>query len=402
MQYITFDQTKEYDMILLGRVAIDFNPVDFNRPLEESGNFNKYLGGSPANIAVGLARLGKKVGFFAKVSDDQFGDYVTHYFEKEGIDTSHITRCKNGEKLGLTFTEILSPTESRILMYRDGVADLALSPEDIDEEYIRKAKALLISGTALSASPSREAALKAVMLAKKNGVAVIFDIDYRAYTWKNMDEISIYYSLVAKESDLILGSREEFDLTERLLGLSQAEGMCGSQEDGSSRAGYQEGSLSGVGSQEGSLSGSGSYEGSLSSVDSQEGSLSIGGSSKTDSSRDSVSAKYWHSCGCKIVVIKHGKEGSAAYTCDGSRYAVKPFPTNALKGFGGGDGYASSFLRAMLDGCTVPKALEYGSASASMLISAHSCSAAMPTLAEVEQFIREEKEKYGEMVVLQG
>ena len=98
-------------------------------------------------------------------------------------------------------------------------------------------------------------------------------------------------------------------------------------------------------------------------------------------------------------MIKHGKEGSAAYTCDGRQYTVKPFPTNALKGFGGGDGYASSFLRALIDGCSVPEALEYGSASASMLISAHSCSAAMPTLEEVERFIREEKEKYGEMVV---
>ncbi len=336
MQYITFDQGKAYDLILLGRVAIDFNPVDLNRPLEESANFNKYLGGSPANIAVGMARLGKRVGFIGKVSDDQFGDYVTHYFQKEGIDTSHITRCRNGENLGLTFTEIISPQESRILMYRDGVADLMLEPEDVEEAYIRKAKALLISGTALAASPSREAALKAVILAGKNGIPVIFDIDYRAYTWKSQDEISIYYSLVAGQSDIILGSREEFDLTERMLGL-----------DG----------------------------------------------------EDSGSARYWQGCGCKIVVIKHGKEGSTAYTCDGRQYAVKPFPTNALKGFGGGDGYASSFLRALIDGCSVPEALEAGSASASMLISAHSCSAAMPTLEEVERFIREEKEKYGEMVV---
>ena len=338
MQYISFAQSRDYDLILLGRVAIDFNPVDLNRPLEESSNFNKYLGGSPANIAVGMARLGKKVGFIARVSDDQFGDYVTHYFQKEGIDTSHITRCRNGENLGLTFTEIISPSESRILMYRDGVADLMLEPENVDEEYIRKAKALLISGTALAASPSREAALKALMLAKKNGVAVIFDIDYRAYTWKNRDEISVYYSLVAAQSDLILGSREEFDLTEHILGVCE---------------------------------------------------------------NDKESAGRWQDCGCKIVVIKHGKEGSTAYTCDGNHYAVKPFPTNALKGFGGGDGYASSFIRALIDGCSVPEALEYGSASASMLISAHSCSAAMPTLAQVEQFIREEKEKYGEMVVLQ-
>jgi len=102
-------------------------------------------------------------------------------------------------------------------MYRNKIADLQLHVDDIDEEYIREAKALLISGTALAESPSREAALKAVMLAKKNDTKIIFDIDYREYNWKNTDEIAIYYSIVAKEADIIMGSREEFDLTEKLI-----------------------------------------------------------------------------------------------------------------------------------------------------------------------------------------
>ena len=131
---LSFKQQGKLDIIPVGRLAIDFNPTDFNRPLSESSNFNKYVGGSPANIAVGMARLGDRVGFLGKVSDDQFGDYVTRYFENEGIDTSHITRCTGGENLGLTFTEMLSPTESSILMYREGAADLKLSPEDVDEE----------------------------------------------------------------------------------------------------------------------------------------------------------------------------------------------------------------------------------------------------------------------------
>ncbi|MGH2227066.1 5-dehydro-2-deoxygluconokinase, partial [Enterococcus faecalis] len=59
--------------------------------------------------------------------------------------------------------------------------------------------------------------LKAVMLAKKNNVKIIFDIDYQEYNWKNVDEITIYYSIVAKESDIIMSSREEFDLTQRLI-----------------------------------------------------------------------------------------------------------------------------------------------------------------------------------------
>ena len=344
MKYVEFDSSRPMDLVLLGRVAIDFNPA-YNdqvkeefKPLKKVHMFEKFVGGSPANIAVGVTRHGMKAGFLGKVSDDQFGDYVVDYFDEQGIDTSHITRCTNGEKLGLTFTEMLSPKESSILMYRNCIADLQLHVDDIDEEYIKNAKAILISGTALSESPSREAAIKAVMLAKKNDTKVIFDIDYREYNWKNSDEISIYYSIVAKEADIIMGSREEFDLTEKLI----RPGMT-----------------------------------------------------------DEESAALWQGYRAKIVVIKHGMKGSTAYTCDGNHYAVKPFPTNALKGFGGGDGYASSFIRVLIDGCSVPEALEYGSASASMLISAHSCSAAMPTLEEVNLFIKEEKEKYGEMVVLQ-
>ena len=114
MKYIPLDAGRNLDLILLGRVAIDFNPLDYNRTLAESTTFRKYLGGSPANIAVGLSRLGKKCGFFARVSDDRFGDFAVDYFKKENIDTSHIHRCEHGEKLGLTFTEILRGGEQNI------------------------------------------------------------------------------------------------------------------------------------------------------------------------------------------------------------------------------------------------------------------------------------------------
>ena len=155
MKYVEFDKTRPMDLILLGRVAIDFNPA-YNeqvkeefKPLKKVHMFEKFVGSSPANIAVGVTHHGLKAGFIGKVSDDQFGDFVTEYFEEQGIDTSHITRCTNGEKLGLTFTEMLSPKESSILMYRNCIADLQLTVDDVDEAYIRSAKAILISGTAL-------------------------------------------------------------------------------------------------------------------------------------------------------------------------------------------------------------------------------------------------------------
>ena len=341
MQYVTFDQTRPLDLILLGRITIDFNPAYTNevkedfKPLKDVHMFEKFVGGSPANIAVGVTRYGLKPGFLGKVSNDQFGDFVVDYFNSQGIDTSHISRCTGGENLGLTFTEMLSPSQSSILMYRNCIADLQLHVNDVDPWYIRSAKALLVSGTALADSPSREAALKAVMLAKQYGTKVIFDIDYREYTWKNMDEISIYYSLVAREADIILGSREEFDLMENLLhpGLS-----------------------------------------------------------------DEQSAALWHGYNAKIIVIKHGMKGSTAYTADGEKFSIKPFPVEARKGFGGGDGYGCGFLYGLYQGWDIIDCLEFGSAEASMMVRSNNSSESLPGPEEVHAFIKAEKEQYGEMI----
>ena len=164
---------------------------------------------------------------------------------------------------------------------------------------------------------------------------IIFDIDYRAYNWKNSDEIAIYYSSVAREADIILGSREEYDLTEKFIKV----GMT-----------------------------------------------------------DKESAAYWHSQNAKIVIIKHGKEGSTAYTNDGESYSIKPFPVKLLKSFGGGDGYASAFLYGIFEGWEIIDALEFGSASAAMLVASHACSQDMPTVDAVKKFIKKEKEEYGELI----
>lgn len=341
MSYIELDQTRPLDIALLGRIAIDFNPAYSDsvkeefKPLKDVHYFEKYVGGSPANIAVGVTHHGLKAGFIGKVSDDQFGDFVTEYFDAQGIDTSHVTRCTNGEKIGLTFTEMLSPSESHILMYRNCIADLQLSVDDIDPDYIASAKMLLVSGTALAESPSREAAIKAALVARQVGTPVVFDIDYRAYNWKSADEISIYYSYVANLADIIMGSREEFDLTEALI----RPGMT-----------------------------------------------------------DEQSAAYWQQRNAKIVVIKHGMEGSTAYCDDGERFSIKPFPVTARKGFGGGDGYGSGFLYGLFQGWDIQDCLEFGSAEASMMVRANNCSDALPGPDEVRAFIDEEKARYGEMV----
>lgn len=203
---------KKLDLICLGRAAVDLNSLDINCAMEETKSFAKYVGGSPVNIAVGAAVLGLGVGFIGKISDDQLGRYVRGYIAEKGIDTSGIVVDKEGHKIGLTFTEIKSPTDCSILMYRNGACDLYLKPEEIREEYLIRASHLLISGTALAQSPSREAALKAVQLAKKNKIKIIFELDYRPYNWESPEVVSLYYELVSEQCSIVIGTRDEYDL----------------------------------------------------------------------------------------------------------------------------------------------------------------------------------------------
>ncbi|WP_053367715.1 5-dehydro-2-deoxygluconokinase [Bacillus sp. FJAT-27245] len=329
MNPIRFPGERELDFIALGRLCIDLNANEINCPMEETKTFTKYVGGSPANIAIGASRLGLKSGFIGKVSNDQMGRFIVRYLTENGIDTAGVSVDHTGAVTGLAFTEIKSPEECSILMYRDNVADLKLSPADVSEEYIKQAKALLISGTALSASPSREAVFLALEYARKHGVTVFFDVDYRPYTWPSSAEPAIYYSLAAEKCDVIIGTREEFDMMEQF--------------------------------------------------------------NDNPSSNDEVTAGRWFGHHAKIVVIKHGSEGSIAYTKAGDVFMGSIFKTKVLKTFGAGDSYASAFIYGLMQGWTIDMAMEFGSASASIVISRHSCSEAMPTVREITEFIEKSK-----------
>nr|WP_106780764.1 5-dehydro-2-deoxygluconokinase [Lysinibacillus timonensis] len=325
MTTISFSVNKKYDVVAIGRLCIDLNANEINRPMEDTMTFSKYVGGSPANITIGLSRLGLKTAFIGKVANDQMGRFIKRYLEKETIDTTNVVVDKTGAVTGLAFTEIKSPEECSILMYRDHVADLLLEPLEVQEDIIANAKVLLVSGTALASSPSREAVFLALEFAKKHGVKVLFDLDYRPYTWKNEAETAVYYNLAAEKSHIIIGTRDEFNMMENL---------------------YHE------------------------------------------KFTDEETADKWFKHCAELVIIKHGGQGSIAYTPNGENVRSGIFETEVLKTFGAGDSYASAFLYQLMQGGTVEEAMKYGSASASIVISKHSCSDAMPTIEELEEKIR--------------
>ncbi|MCR2823531.1 5-dehydro-2-deoxygluconokinase [Lederbergia panacisoli] len=327
MYKLNFKQDRSLDLVGIGRLCIDLNADQFNRPMEETSSFTKYVGGSPANITIGSSRLGLKTGFIGKVADDQMGRFIVKYLNKNDIDTSVVSVDQTGAVTGLAFTEIKSPEDCSILMYRDNVADLKLETSEVSENYIKQSKALLVSGTALAASPSREAVFLALDYARKHGVVVIMDLDYRPYTWKSAQETAVYYNLAAEKCDVIIGTREEFDMMEQF--------------------------------------------------------------EKDFHQDDQKTAKKWFDYCAEIVVIKHGSEGSIAYTKNGYSHKGGTFKTKVLKTFGAGDAYASAFIFGLMNGWGIPKAMEYGSASAAIVISKHSCSDAMPTKNEIDEFMAE-------------
>lgn len=326
MQQVTFPSGKPLDFVAIGRLCIDLNANEINRPMEETMTFTKYVGGSPANIAIGMSRLGQKTAFIGKIANDQMGRFISTYLQREGIDTSSVSVDDTGAVTGLAFTEIKSPSECSILMYRDNVADLLLKPEEVSEDIIAQAKMLLISGTALAQSPSREAVFQALEYAKKHGAVIAFDLDYRPYTWKSAEETAVYYNLAAEKCDILIGTREEFDQMEMF--------------------------------------------------------------ENNPTHDDRVTATKWFSYSAKIAIIKHGKEGSIAYTKDGSEHRAKSYPAKVIKTFGAGDSYAAGFLYGVIQGWTLEKSMEYGSAAACIVISSHSCSDAMPTTEQVNDYIK--------------
>ncbi|MDD2533547.1 MAG: 5-dehydro-2-deoxygluconokinase [Eubacteriales bacterium] len=319
---------RELDLILIGRAGVDFNAGQLNCHFAEIETFTKSVGGSPANIAQGIARLGLKTGFIGKVSGDGMGDYVIETLQKAGIDVSGIVRDRTGAKNCLAITEIINPGENGSFLYREQTADLFLAPEEISEAYVSSAAAVLISGTALSYSPSREAVFVIIDYARRNGTLVMLDLDFRPFGWKSSFETAIYYSMVAEKCDVIIGNREEFNAVEYV--------------------------------------------------------------SMPNNRDDRRSAEALLAQGAKLIIIKDGPKGSCAYRDDGEIIQCGIIQSDVKKCFGSGDAYASGLFYGLFKGMALADAMELGTACASIVLTgAVSCVDNLPTFDQATDYLRE-------------
>jgi hypothetical protein len=170
------------DVITIGRSSVDLYGAQVGGRLEDMGSFQKYIGGSPTNMAAGTARLGLKSALITRVGNEHMGRFIREELAKEGVDTRGVKT--DPERLtALVLLGIRDDKQFPLIFYRENCADMALCEDDIDESFIAEARSVVATGTHLSHPRTEAAVLKALTLARKHGLQTALDIDYRPNLW---------------------------------------------------------------------------------------------------------------------------------------------------------------------------------------------------------------------------
>ncbi|WP_328925792.1 5-dehydro-2-deoxygluconokinase [Streptomyces sp. NBC_00190] len=195
-----------FDLITMGRIGVDLYPLTTGVPLAEAETFGKFLGGSPANVAVAAARLGRRVAVITRTGADPFGAYLRAELRGFGVDDRWATEVA-GLPTPITFCEIFPPDRFPLYFYRLPKApDLEIAAEELDLEAVREARVFWMTGTGLSEEPSRAATLAALDARAKSGTTV-FDLDWRPMLWR--EKPGPYYERALAGATVAVGNTEE-------------------------------------------------------------------------------------------------------------------------------------------------------------------------------------------------
>ena len=176
---------------------------------EDADTFRADLGGSSANICAGLVKLGSQSSLITSIADDAIGRFCMNRLNHYGVDTSYI-RVVGGEyRMSLAVYESTLEDFQNVI-YRNGAVDFQVTEDDMDQVDYGKFTALISAGMVFAAEPSRSATFRAIDNARNAGLPVIFDIDYRPYSWPSPEVAADVLSRAGEASDLIVGNDEEF------------------------------------------------------------------------------------------------------------------------------------------------------------------------------------------------
>jgi 5-dehydro-2-deoxygluconokinase len=192
---------------VLGRVGMDLYADPPGTRVEDASAFMATIGGSAGNIAVALARQGAEASLISAVADDAVGRFCVARLREFGVDTAHVATVKAANGLAVTETRAV---DCQVALYRNGAADLLVSEAQVAGVDFAGTSALVVTGTALSAEPSRGAVWAGVQRAKAAGALVVLDVDYRAQAWADAVLAAAECRRLAETADIVIGNDEEF------------------------------------------------------------------------------------------------------------------------------------------------------------------------------------------------
>ncbi|MCW5759631.1 MAG: 5-dehydro-2-deoxygluconokinase [Phenylobacterium sp.] len=329
-------EDKSIDLLAIGRSSIDLYGEQVGGRLEDMGSFAKYVGGSPTNTAIGVARLGLRSALLTRVGADHMGRFIREQLVREGVDVTSV--ISDPDRLtALVVLGIRDRETFPLIFYRENCADMAIAADDVDEAQVRAARAVLVNGTHLSQPGVFAASMKAAELAKASGGKVVFDVDYRPVLWgltsRDMgedrfvahDAVTAILQQVLPLCDLVVGTEEEIHI--------------------------------------------------------------LGGTTDTVAALRAVRERTG-----ALLVCKRGPQGCSAFpgaipdSLDDGVVGLG-FEVEVFNVLGAGDAFMSGFLRGWLRDLPLPRCCELANAAGAIVVSRHGCAPAMPTWPEMEAFL---------------
>ena len=331
------EKKERLELITIGRSSVDLYGAQVGGRLEDMRSFQKYIGGSPTNIAVGAARLGLQSAVITRVGDEHMGRFIKEQLQKEGVDIRGV--ITDPERLtALVILGIRDENTFPLIFYREDCADMALSEVDICEELISETNCVCVTGTHLSNSKVEKATLKAIQIARRFGKKTALDIDYRPNLWGlsghddgqnryiRSEEVTQNLQKTLMLFDLIVGTEEEFHIA--------------------------------------------------------------GGSTNTIEALQNVRSKT-----SATLVCKRGPHGASIFQdninsnldegIQGRKFSIEVF--NVL---GAGDGFMAGLLRGWLRNETWSTCLDFANACGAIAVSRHGCAPSYPSWKELSFFLK--------------
>ena len=208
------------DVITIGRSSVDLYGQQIGGRLEDMASFSKAVGGCPANIAIGTARLGLRSGLITRVGNEHFGRFIREQMVREGVAIDGI-RTDDARLTALAILGVRDDRQFPLLFYRTDCADAALDESDIDEAFLTRARSVVVTGTHFARENSADAQAKAIGIMRAHGGRVVLDIDYRPNLWGlaghgageeryvRSDAVTARFATILPLCDLVVGTEEE-------------------------------------------------------------------------------------------------------------------------------------------------------------------------------------------------